>query len=353
MRIAFVVNDIQTEVADFTTTQLALAAVNRGHDVFYINVGDFALHLDNHTYAHAIVPSKNHHRSPQVFLKEMQKQTAREKISVDELNVLMIRNDPSLDAIARPWARMAAINFGRFAMQHDVLVLNDPNGLDLAFTKLYLKLLPDWVYPRTLITRNKGDIKSFIREEGGYGILKPLFASGGRGVFVVRPQDEPNINQMIEAVARDGFVIAQEFLPEGVKGDTRLFVINGEPLRTKGHIAAIHRQRKEGDKDIRSNMSAGAIAVKAEVTDQMLALLDAVRPFLIQNGIFFAGLDIVDNKLLEINLLSPGGVDSACKLEGVNFFAEIIKAIEFKVNYLNQYPDKYDNVKVATLSTAN
>jgi len=351
MRIAFVVNDIQTEIAHYTTTLLALTSANRGHDVFYINVGNFAHKLDKHTYAHAIVATKTHHRSPEVFLKELQIQTTTEIINVDELDVLMIRNDPSLDAIARPWARMAAINFARFVMQHGVLVLNDPNGLDYAFTKLYLKMLPDWIYPRSLITRNKEDIKSFIRDEGGYAILKPLFASGGRGVFVVRPQDEPNLNQMIEAIARDGFVIAQEFLPEGVKGDTRLFVINGEPLHCKGRIAAIHRQRKQGDKDIRSNMSAGAIAVKAEVTDQMLALLDAVRPFLIQNGIFFAGLDIVGNKLLEVNLLSPGGLDSACNLESVNFFAEVIKAIENKVDYLNQYPDKYDNVKVATLHT--
>ena len=349
MRIAFVVNDIQTEVADYTTTLLALNAVKRGHDVFYINVSDFAHNLDNHTYAHAIVTVKTHHRSSQVFLKELQKQTTTELINVDELDVLMIRNDPSLDAIARPWARMAAINFGRFAMQHGVLVLNDPDGLDRAFTKLYLKMLPDWVYPRTLVSRNKEDIKSFINEEGGYAILKPLFASGGRGVFVVRPQDEPNLNQMIEAIARDGYVIAQEFLPDGIKGDTRLFVINGEPLRTKGHIAAIHRQRKEGDQDIRSNMSAGAIAVKAEITDQMLALLDAVRPFLIQNGIFFSGLDIVDNKLLEINLLSPGGMDSACKLEGVNFFAEVIHAIENKVAYIQQQPNDFDNVRLATL----
>lgn len=351
MRIAFVVNDVQTEVADYTTTLLALTAVNRGHDVFYINVGDFSLNLDNHTYAHAIIPTKIHHRSSHVFLKEIQNQTSREIINVDDLDVLMIRNDPSLDAISRPWARMAAINFGRFAMQHGVLVLNDPNGLDRAFTKLYLKLLPDWVYPRTLITRDKVDIKSFITNEGGYAILKPLFGSGGRGVFVVRPQDEPNLNQMIEAIARDGYVITQEFLPEGVKGDTRLFVMNGVPLQYKGHIAAIHRQRKEGDQDIRSNMSAGAIAVTAKVTDQMLALAEAVNPFLVENGIFLAGLDIVDNKLLEINLLSPGGLDSTCKLEGVNYFTEIIKTIENKVSHLKQHPDDNDNIKMATLHT--
>ena len=349
MRIAFVINDIKTEYTDYTTTHLALTAVNQGHDVYYINLGDFAITPDNHTNAHAITVPKKHHRTTAVFLQEVQQISVTDTIHVDELDVLMLRNDPAQDATARPWARRAAINFGRFVMQHGVLVLNDPNGLDRAFTKLYLKSLPQWVYPSTLITRNKEDVRSFVQNEGGYAILKPLLGSGGRGVFLVRPQDEPNLNQMVEAIVRDGYIIAQEFLPEGVKGDTRLFLMNGEPLRVKGHIAAIHRQRVAGDLDIRSNMTAGAIAVKAEVTDQMIALADAIKPFLIQNGIFFAGLDIVDDKILEINLLSPGGVESACKLEGVNFFTEIISAIMNKVDYRNQHPGKNENIELATI----
>ncbi|MGR8978761.1 MAG: glutathione synthase [Gammaproteobacteria bacterium] len=351
MRIAFAVNNIKTEYTDYTTTHLALTATNQGHDVFYVNVGDFALSPDDRPYAHGVAAPKKHHRSTAVFLQELHKISATEKIFTDELDVLVLRNDPAQDATARPWACRAAIEFGRLAMQQGVLVLNDPNGLDRAFTKLYLKSLPQWVYPRTLITRNKEDIKSFVKDQGGYAILKPLMGSGGRGVFVVRPQDEPNLNQMVEAIVRDGYIIAQEFLPDGIKGDTRLFVMNAEPLRCKGHIAAIHRQRAEGDLDIRSNMSAGAIAVKAEVTDQMIALCDAVKPFLVQNGIFLAGLDIVADKILEINLMSPGGMDSASKLEGVNFFTEVINAIENKVNYLNQNPGNPDNIKLATLNS--
>jgi len=332
MRIAFVVNDIQTERTDYTTTHLAMTALNLGHEVYYISVGDFMLNLDDHTYAHASIAPAKKHRSAQIFLKELQDHAVKQIICIDELNVLMLRNDPAEDAITRPWARRAAINFGRFAQQHGVLVLNDPNGLDRAFTKMYLKNLPQWVYPRTIITRDKEDIKSFIKSESGYAVLKPLFGSGGRGVFVVRPQDEPNLNQMIESDMRDGYIIAQEFLPAGVKGDTRLFTLNAEPLICKGHIAAIHRQRHEGDHDIRSNLSAGGYAVKADVTDEMINLVTAIKPFLLENGIFLAGLDIVDNKILEINVHSPGGMNSAGNLEGVNFLVEVISSIENRVN---------------------
>jgi glutathione synthase len=108
--------------------------------------------------------------------------------------------------------------------------------------------------------------------------------------------------------------------------------MNGEPLICKGHIAAIHRQRHEGDHDIRSNMSAGGYAVKANVTSEMINLVKAIKPFLLENGIFLAGLDIVDNKLLEINVHSPGGMYGAGNLEGVNFFIEVITSIENRVN---------------------
>lgn len=349
MHIAFVVNDLKTEMADYTTAHLALTTVNQGHTVYYINVGDFVISLDNHISAHAVVLPKTHHRLSSIFLEEIQKLSESELINVDKFDVLMLRNDPAQDAITRPWARMAAINFGCLTLQYGVLVLNDPNGLQRTFTKLYLKALPHWVYPRTIITRHKEDIKSFIENEGGYAILKPLFSSGGKGVFVVQPHDEPNINQMIEAIGRDGYVIAQEYLHEAVKGDTRLFVMNGEPLLYKGRIAAIHRRREEGDLDIRSNISAGATAVKAEVTDQMIELVKAVKPFLIKNGIFFAGLDIVDNKLLEINVMSPGGLDSACRFENVNYFTKMIDAIQDKLDYIKLHPNNLDNNALSTL----
>ena len=86
-------------------------------------------------------------------------------------------------------------------------------------------------------------------------VLKPLQGSGGQSVFLVRPDDLPNINQMIDAVARDGYVIAQEYLPAAAEGDMRLFVLNGLPLRYRGRYAAFRRVRMGGD--MRSNIHAG------------------------------------------------------------------------------------------------
>jgi glutathione synthase len=108
-------------------------------------------------------------------------------------------------------------------------------------------------------------------------------------------------------------------------------MVNGWPLMAEGRYAAIHRVNARGD--FRSNMTAGGRAVKAVIDDEMLAAADVVGPQLRKDGIFFAGLDIVGGKLIEINTISPGGLYSAARLEGVNFAAAVIGAVERKMEY--------------------
>jgi len=82
---------------------------------------------------------------------------------------------------------------------------------------------------------------------------------------MIRKEDVPNLNQMIDAVSRDGYVIAQEYLNEAEKSDTRLIVMNGQPLRFKGRYAAFRRVREGGDQ--RSNIRAGGKKAKAVIGD--------------------------------------------------------------------------------------
>ena len=146
---------------------------------------------------------------------------------------------------------------------------------------------------------------------------RPLQGSGGASVFLVRPDDMPNLNQMIDAVSRDGFVIVQEYLPAAEEGDMRLFVMNGRPLQVKGKYAAFRRVRSGGD--MRSNIHAGGRLAEAKVDDTVLKIAEIVRPKLVQDGMFLVGLDIVGDKMMEINVFSPGGLGSAHKFTKINF----------------------------------
>jgi glutathione synthase len=315
--------------------------------VWLTGVGDLNYDADEHIRAHAIGPSRRMYKNPASFLKDIQGKTGiRERITLDELDVVLLRNDPAQDAVTRPWASQSGILFGRLMARSGTVVLNDPNGLAKATSKMYFQAFPADVRPETIITRNRDDVKAFARERGTV-VLKPLTGSGGQSVFLVRPEDVANLNQMFDSVSRDGYVIAQEYLPAAEAGDMRLFVMNGEPLIHKGRYAAFRRVRTGGD--LRSNIHAGGTLARAEVTPTALELVEVVRPKLIQDGMFLVGLDIVGDKIMEINVFSPGGLGSAQKKEGVNFCEAVIKSLERKAEGMAYYQRQFDNVAMAVM----
>ncbi len=348
MKIGIVVNDIKTEQTGYTTTRLGMWCINRGHDVWIMGLGDMAYDPDEFIRARARTVPKKQYKSNELYLNTLKgKNGIEERITVDDLDVLLLRSDPANETGLKAWGATAGINFGRIAMRHGVIVLNDPDGLAKAVNKTYFQLFPEEVRPKTLITRDLQDIKHFAKEHGGNIILKPLQGSGGSGVFLVRQEDRGNLNQMVESLLRDGYIIAQEYLTAANEGDIRLFMMNGQPLRYKGKYAAFRRQRS-GD-DIRSNIHAGGKLAQAQITEEHLNLAEIVRPKLVQDGMFLVGLDIVGDKLMEINVFSPGGLGSAQAFEKVNFSHAVIDALERKVEYMKFYRRNFDNNEMATL----
>ena len=114
--------------------------------------------------------------------------------------------------------RPPALPSAGLAKRRGVVVLNDPDGLLKAMNKMYFQHFPEEVRPRTLISRNREDIKAFITEMGGNAVIKPLSGSGGTGVFMAKVDDRSNINQMIDTLIREGYLIAQEYLTGGGRG---------------------------------------------------------------------------------------------------------------------------------------
>lgn len=345
MKIGFVVNDIETEKAEYTTNRLAMAARQMGHEAWYMGIGDFAYEPDGSLSTKARCGEANSYRSLKRHLDDMRKPGAAKLLGLGEFDVVMLRNDPADDAESDPWRNNAGVAFGQLIASSGVLVVNDPTSLANALSKAYFQHFPEVVRPRTLISRDADMIEDFIKELGGKAVLKPLQGSGGTGVFLIDRKEGPNLSQIIEAISRDGYVVAQEYLPEAVNGDVRLFVMNGQPLTYEGRYAAFRRTNKS--KDIRSNMSAGGKASKVTVTDEMRAIVEAVRPKLVSDGMFLVGLDIVGDKLMEINVFSPGGLGSSESLYDVNFAPAIIEELERKVNIRRHYPE-IDNRSLAT-----
>lgn len=348
MRIGFVINDIRSEKSGYTTVRLAMKAHNMGHEVYMMGVGDLAYYPDGFMGARAHRATKNKFKSSENYLNCIQGDKAiEERITAPDLDILMLRNDPAAEGDNQGWAQIAGVVFGQLATQSGVIVLNDPNSLADAFNKMYFQHFPEVVRPRTLITRDVKEIRQFYEEQHEKIILKPLQGSGGTGVFIVKEDDATNLNQMVEAISRDGYVIAQEYLKAASEGDVRLFVMNGEALQSKGKYAAFRRKNESGD--IRSNVHVGGKVHPVKVDETMLKIVEIVRPKLIQDGMFLVGLDIVGDKLMEINVFSPGGLGVVSEMEGVDFTETVIEAFEKKVEYRKTYSGQISNQTIAVL----
>jgi len=347
LQIAFFINDLEREHPGYTTTVLAHQAAVRGHRVFYVTPSDFALRPDDSLWVHARrMPKRKYNDSEDFFATLKSEKIKTEQIDIADVDVLMLRNDPSIDS-ETPWAMEAGILFGREAVKRGVIVLNDPDSLGRAINKLYFQSFPAEARAETLISKHSDDIRAFAKEHQGNIILKPLQGSGGSGVFKLDAKSKSNLNQIIEAIGRDGYIIAQAYVPAAKKGDIRLFLMNGRPLERGGKYAALRRVASPDD--IRSNIHAGGKAQAVEITETELRVAELIRPKLIADGMFLVGIDIVGDKILEVNVFSPGNLNSCSRLAGTDFSIPILDAIERKVAIAQQHGHAFDNRHLAAL----
>lgn len=348
MNIVIVVNDLAKENPRYTTPFVGFEAWKRGHKVFFTDVAKF-LHLPNGRMgAHVCGPKKKTFKTSDDFISHLQSDECNQEIlTSDDMDILFLRNDPTADFGERSWAQHAGIIFGKIAVRDGVIVLNNPDTLALALIdKMYFEHFPEIVKPESIISRDPDDIKRFYNEHNKKIILKPLQGSGGKDVFLIGEKDS-NLNQVIEAISRFGYVIAQAYLPEATKGDVRVIMMNGRILEKNGKVAAIRRVNKTDD--FRSNIHAGGQSVKVTVTDKMRKIAEVVGPKLKQDGMFLAGLDMVGDKLMEVNVLSPGAIINAAALQEQDYIGMVIDSMENKVYYRSLYGKQLSNLELNVL----
>ena len=326
------VSELAAERPVYTTITVALAALRRGHEVWFVDLSDFAWDPDDRIRARArsTRPRPYGDDAGEQYLADLTGEAARrERIAVDELDVLWLRSEPSFDAATRPEVQSMAFAFGRAAQERGVVVVSDPDGLARALAdKLYSQRLPRALRPSTLVTCDADEIVAFADARRGDVVVKPLQGGAGHAVFFVR-EGEPNLRQIVDAVGRYGYVVVQEYLPAARDGTIRLFMVDGRPLELDGRHAVLRHVPLEGDG--RSNFRVSGTIAPAELDAAALAVAETVGPVLAADGMFLVGLDIVGDKLLEANLFSPGGLRGAERLQGVRFSDAVVAAMEEKV----------------------
>ena len=348
MKICFVVNNVESETCG-TTIYLMQEARKRKHEVYAMGVGDFYFAQDEALSIYSTyVPKNLESKTPEEYLEHLQSSKAKKKkLTAADLDVLFIRNNPTEEGSSRQWAEQAGIAFGRMMQQEGVLVLNDAYALSNAFIdKLYFEELPASIKPNSIITRKKEDVMEFFENHKKKMVLKPLEGSGGRDVYLI-DKNEKNLNQIIENLSAQGYIIAQEYLPAAKEGDVRVLLLNGRVMEKDGKCGIIKRVTGEGE--FRSNFNQGGKGGKSPLTEDMKKIISIAAPKLIRDGLFFVGLDIVKDKLIEINVLSPGGMDHFGEIGLPDFSDVVIEAIEKKVEYKKLYNGNISNQVLATM----
>lgn len=319
MKLLVVINRLDELSPSQTTAALVHGTAARGHDVYVADAADVGVDAD----AGLVARARGVVAASDVATTHTTLRAAAEEPAVfGPGDTVLVRTNPGRDA--RTWVHGTLLEMLRFASDRGVDVRNDPSALMAARSKLFLMRLPPEIRPRTLISRSPRALRSFV-EELGSAVLKPLEGTHGQDVFFVDRADA-NLDQIIEVLVRGGFAMAQERLPGPESGDTRVVLLDGEPLIVDGHMAAVRRVPQAGE--LRSNVHRGAHPEPGQVSAEVARVCEVAGAVLRDAGIWLAGLDVMGGKVLEANVFSTGGLGDAELFEGVDFTGAVIDALE-------------------------
>lgn len=206
------------------------------------------------------------------------------------------------------------------AEEQGARVYNSGRSLRDHNEKLAITEFPQFTAP-TLVTRRESLLRDFISEHGD-AILKPLDGMGGAGIFRVR-HDDPNVGSIIEMLTalETRTIMAQRYIPEIVKGDKRVLLIQGKPVPF-----ALARIPKAGE--TRGNLAAGGRGVAQPISARDREIAESLGPILVKRGLLLVGLDIIGDCLTEINVTSPTCFQEITQQSGFDVSALFIDALE-------------------------
>lgn len=308
-----------------STLRMIHEAVRREHSVAILYPKNFTIR-NNVVYGfiERIVPFEKFPTTIDAFHQKVQ--FKEQMLPLLGFDAIVLRADPPVNP--------TVLNF-LDSVSQEVFVMNSVEGVRKGNNKLYTSTFhdPDNLFlPVTYVSKNKNYLKQMIMESPSEKmILKPLGGFGGSGVIVVEKSASASINSLLDFYIGSGaqkqYVILQEFVPGAEEGDVRILLLNGEPIGAMRRVPA--------DDDIRSNVHAGGSAVKHTPTAKELEICKKIGPRLIKDGLYFVGIDIIGEKLIEVNVLSPGGIVNINRLNKTKLQERILDFIEYMAHDKN------------------
>jgi len=292
-----------------TTFSMMREAQRRGHRIAACEPGDLSWRSGEQVHA-AVREIRLTGTEDEWFQEE--RRAVRPLAGFD---AVLMRKDPPFDS-----EYFYATHLLEQAQREGAKVFNRPAALRDHPEKLAIMEFPQFVSP-TLVTRQPEEVKRFHEEHADI-ILKPLDGMGGMGIFRVGP-DGLNLGSIIETLNQGGAtsVMVQRYLPEIVDGDKRLLLIGGQ-------VAPFVLARIPQGNEVRGNLAAGGKGVAQPLSDENRAVAEAIAPVLAARGLLLVGLDMIGNRVTEINVTSPTCFQEIHDQTGFDVPAMFVDALE-------------------------
>ena len=315
MNFIFLMDPLETVVMEKDTSFiLMLGAHRRGHKIFYLGDGGIT-RKNGKFYFHVleVVPQKMSARPFHVKKALV--------LTEKDADVFFVRSDPPFDQqyLFNTWLLDL--------LPKHISVINNPAGIRTVNEKIWATQFTS-IIPKTLVGRHKNELLNFLKEEKDI-VAKPTDGHGGQSVFRLKKGDTNThviLETLTERWTKD--IILQKFVPQSKIGDKRILLLNGEPL---GAVLRVH-----APDDHRNNFFAGGKAKPAVLTPHDRKIIEILKPKLRALGLYFVGIDIMGNDLIEVNVTSPTCLQEMNRLYRARLEEKVIALAEKLVDRLKK-----------------
>lgn len=303
-KILFIIDDIKTLNHKKDSSLVMIENFQkRGYEVYISGIHDlsFSKEAGPQAIAQTLELSDNYYQDETLTSELGETQT----LTLQNFQMVFMRKDPPVND-----AYLNALKVLNLAK--DITMVNPPDKLQILNEKLFALEFPDLI-PDTCYTSHKKIALAFAQKHSKV-ILKPIDGMGGKGIFI-SSHDDPNFSVIFETLSQNftQSVLIQEFIPDISKGDKRILIVNG-----KIFDYALARIPDKGQ--IRGNLAAGGSYKAVKLSNNDYKISEIVAQRLKQENILICGIDVIGDKLIEINITSPTCFQELRQLTGKDAF---------------------------------
>ncbi|MBI3307188.1 MAG: hypothetical protein HYZ84_05215 [Candidatus Omnitrophica bacterium] len=290
MRVLFIIDPLPCREVELVTSFAILQEfVRQNGETWYTDSPDIWLENRDvrcHAQKISVLSAKSYRVGPPAQFR------------LEDFDLVMLRKDPPFDLNYLYLTYILELAAGK------VTIVNHPRGVRNANEKLAGIIFSKWM-PETIVTSSSDKILEFQKKIKSDLVLKILNQKGGEGITLLR-QKNGRRKTMTKNATKSGsqIILAQRFLQgPGIVGDKRILILNGEIL------SAYEKRFARGD--FRANLSQGGTFHVTKITAWEKALVRDLKPVLLKEKLYFVGIDVMMERLIEINVTSPAGLPEA------------------------------------------